>query len=337
MKPTTDIVEELRLYNRWRRGDEAITAPDPTALGKLLDDAADRIEHLFASEIHTCHADCQRPMCVLRRERDKAHADLARVTAERDNARGNNKLLDNECHALRARVAELEKEAMILRGTVEAVTTQRQQAEQRNAELEATIAELTTDGNAATLAANLAKASKRNAELVEQLKAYGKYAHDTTLEDQNAELMTALRPLAMVAKYCGQINDSTGVWSHTSIIDGEHFSLTIGDCRRASATLARAESATPDKHPDTEIVDWLEDNTAVPYCAGLYDSSPDAAVEIPGIGVFVGETLRAAIDAARKALAESGAPLPMREDPRYRGTDFRSALDVDRASQGGGK
>ena len=87
MKPTTDIVEELRLYNRWRRGDEAITAPDPTALGKLLDDAADRIEHLFASGIHTCNADCQRPMCVLRRERDKAQNDLARVTAERDNAR----------------------------------------------------------------------------------------------------------------------------------------------------------------------------------------------------------------------------------------------------------
>lgn len=85
MKPTTDIVEELRIYNRWRRGDEAITAPDPTALGKLLDDAADRIEHLFASGIHTCHADCQRPMCVLRRERDKARADLARVTAERQN------------------------------------------------------------------------------------------------------------------------------------------------------------------------------------------------------------------------------------------------------------
>ena len=34
---------------------------------------------------------------------------------------------------------------------------------------------------------------------------------------------------------------------------------------------------------------------------------------------------------------ESAAPLPMREDPRYRGTDFRSAIDVDRASQGGGK
>ena len=111
MKPTTDIVEELRLYNRWRRGDEAITAPDPTALGKLLDDAADRIEHLFASGIHTCHADCQRPMCVLRRERDKAHADLARVTAERDHwialYKERNKtaaILEDTSIALRARV-----------------------------------------------------------------------------------------------------------------------------------------------------------------------------------------------------------------------------------------
>ena len=116
MKPTTDIVEELRLYNRWRRGDEAITAPDPTALGKLLDDAADRIEHLFASGIHTCHADCQRPMCVLRRERDKAHADLARVTAERDEAKSEAESALDTCartlderDALRARVAELEQ------------------------------------------------------------------------------------------------------------------------------------------------------------------------------------------------------------------------------------
>ena len=112
MKPTTDIVEELRLYNRWRRGDEAITAPDPTALGKLLDDAADRIEHLFASGIHTCHADCQRPMCVLRRERDKAHADLARVTAELEHHKSVKETLDSahkelsrEHAALRAHVA----------------------------------------------------------------------------------------------------------------------------------------------------------------------------------------------------------------------------------------
>ena len=94
MKPTTDIVEELRLYNRWRRGDEAITAPDPTALGKLIDDAADRIEHLFASGIHTCHADCQRPLCVMRRERDKAQNDLARVTAKLEQAEQRNAELE---------------------------------------------------------------------------------------------------------------------------------------------------------------------------------------------------------------------------------------------------
>ena len=72
--------------------------------------------------------------------------------------------------------------------------------------------------------------------------------------------------------------------------------------QKESALRARVAEleATRAKHPDTDIVDWLEDNTAVLYCAGLYDSSPNAAVEIPGIGVFVGETLRAAIDAARK-------------------------------------
>lgn len=37
------------------------------------------------------------------------------------------------------------------------------------------------------------------------------------------------------------------------------------------------------------------------------------------------------------ARAESATPLPMREDPRYRGTDFRSTLDVNRASHGGDK
>ena len=122
----------------------------------------ERLENLTASGIHTCNADCQRPMCVLRRERDKAHADLARMTAERDHAQGITEKLPNvsvpqpcqmraelaeaslkvaseQISALRARVAELEKEAMILRGTVEAVTTQRQQAEQRNAELVAAL------------------------------------------------------------------------------------------------------------------------------------------------------------------------------------------------------
>ena len=79
MKTTNDIIGELRLA--------ATSDPAPAGLSGLLTEAADRLDNLFASGIHTCHADCQRPMCVLRRERDKAHADLARVTAERDSQR----------------------------------------------------------------------------------------------------------------------------------------------------------------------------------------------------------------------------------------------------------
>ena len=37
---------------------------------------------------------------------------------------------------------------------------------------------------------------------------------------------------------------------------------------------------------------------------------------------------RLAVQKAFATLAESAAPLPMREDPRYRGTDFRSAIDT---------
>lgn len=79
MKPTQEIIDELRK--------EAAHPPTPARVAGLFTEAADRIEHLYASGIHTCHADCQRPMCVLRRERDKALAELERVTAERDGYR----------------------------------------------------------------------------------------------------------------------------------------------------------------------------------------------------------------------------------------------------------
>lgn len=219
MKPTTDIVEELRLYNRWRRGDEAITAPDPTALGKLLDDAADRIEHLFASGIHTCHADCQRPMCVLRRERDKAQADLARVTAELEQVQR----------------AEYYGEVWALE------RNRAEQAEKRVAELDATIAELTTDGNAATLASNLAKASKRNAELVAALDYIAKWVEaDGSDEKYDREIL----------RVCALARAESGA------------PLPMREDPRYRGTdfrSARAESATPAKHPDTERLDWLEE------------------------------------------------------------------------------
>ena len=76
MKPTQDIIDELRK--------ESAHGPCPRRVSDLLTEAADRIDHLFASGIHTCHADCQRPMCVLRRERDKALAELAALRARVD-------------------------------------------------------------------------------------------------------------------------------------------------------------------------------------------------------------------------------------------------------------
>lgn len=112
MKTTDDIIDELRLA--------ATSDPAPAGLSGLLAEAADRLDNLFASGIHTCHANCQRPMCVLRRERDKAHADLTRVTEERDSIIGvkdravlsaaENK---QEADDLRAHIADLEAAASL--------------------------------------------------------------------------------------------------------------------------------------------------------------------------------------------------------------------------------
>ena len=105
MKPTNDIIDELRK--------EAAHPPCPGRVSDLLTEAADRLDHLFASGIHTCHADCQRPMCVLRRERDKALAELERVTAERDRWVHDYSEKYDETRDLRARVADLEADASL--------------------------------------------------------------------------------------------------------------------------------------------------------------------------------------------------------------------------------
>jgi len=38
------LSEQLRQYNRWRRGDEKETMPNPTELGELIDRVADRLD-----------------------------------------------------------------------------------------------------------------------------------------------------------------------------------------------------------------------------------------------------------------------------------------------------
>ena len=71
MKTTDDIIDELRLA--------ATSDPAPSGLSGLLTEAADRLDNLLASGIHTCHATCQRPMCVLRRKLKAAQAELAQA------------------------------------------------------------------------------------------------------------------------------------------------------------------------------------------------------------------------------------------------------------------
>ena len=71
MKTPDDIIDELRLA--------ATSDPAPAGLSGLLTEAADRLDNLLASGIHTCHANCQRPMCVLRRKLKAAQAELAQA------------------------------------------------------------------------------------------------------------------------------------------------------------------------------------------------------------------------------------------------------------------
>ena len=196
MKTTDDIIDELRLA--------ATSDPAPAGLSGLLTEAADRLDNLFASGIHTCHADCQRPMCVLRRERDKAHADLARVTAERDNARAQaiaDRAFQSDNAALRARVAELDESLHLANGTADLALHHRDIAEQRN-----------------------------------------------------AELVAALRPIYALRKNCeGDIG-----WRGQK--DAKVGWVTVRDILALEQALARAESATPAKHPDTVRLDWLASN-----------------------------------------------------------------------------
>lgn len=46
MKNLTTISDQLRTYNRWRRGCEITPQPNPTELGELIESAASRLEVL---------------------------------------------------------------------------------------------------------------------------------------------------------------------------------------------------------------------------------------------------------------------------------------------------
>ena len=75
MNDTETIIKYLKLYNEWRRGDEKMGHPNPIEIGKLLDEACEKL-------------------VSLERERDEAKEHLSaakhfleKFISERDEAR----------------------------------------------------------------------------------------------------------------------------------------------------------------------------------------------------------------------------------------------------------
>jgi hypothetical protein len=60
MNNTKTIIKHLKLYNKWRRSDEKMEQPNPTEIGKLIDEACE-------------------VLTSLERERDKARDALREV------------------------------------------------------------------------------------------------------------------------------------------------------------------------------------------------------------------------------------------------------------------
>lgn len=64
---------------KWDDGFHINSKEDAEVLCELLNKLEGEIENLKASGIHTCHNQCQRPMCVMRRERDELREQRDRL------------------------------------------------------------------------------------------------------------------------------------------------------------------------------------------------------------------------------------------------------------------
>lgn len=68
--------EQLRKYNRWRRGDKRLKMPDPKELGELIDRVADRLEVLerehkeIYSQLQELIAKSENLLYTIERDRD---------------------------------------------------------------------------------------------------------------------------------------------------------------------------------------------------------------------------------------------------------------------------
>lgn len=199
-------------------------------------------------------------------------ADLARVTAERDHAQGITENLPNvsvpqpcqmraelaeaslkvareQISALRARVAELETAKAGITDALTRTANSEHMIQQRNAELknqnELLIQDRSRFPDKSCEVGNIIAAHVENLKATADSNAEAwRWAcvRESALRQRNADLVAALR-LALGAL--------------------EARGVSVKDAPKNSQiahwyALARAESATPAKHPDTEIVDWLD-------------------------------------------------------------------------------
>jgi hypothetical protein len=89
------------------RGNHVVPTELAEQLERERDEARGHLENHTASTIHSCHDQCKRPMCVLRRERDEARKDAKEIQKLRDNIQRIKEWLNLTDSGLRLRCGEL--------------------------------------------------------------------------------------------------------------------------------------------------------------------------------------------------------------------------------------
>ena len=87
------------------RGNHVVPTEWAQQLERERDEARRKLNNLDVTAIHSCHNECQRPVCVLRRERDEALEALRELWQSADAYLPN---LDQECVTRWRKIAGLE-------------------------------------------------------------------------------------------------------------------------------------------------------------------------------------------------------------------------------------
>lgn len=93
-----ETIEKLRLYNKWRRGDEELPQPDPREIGQWIDEICNYAEEVGA-KCDQLRIDAQREA----EHHDRMVGELERVYDERDEARRLAEAMAEKAKALVAR------------------------------------------------------------------------------------------------------------------------------------------------------------------------------------------------------------------------------------------